>query len=142
MPLNRYAASFARVETGRHLVAIVDDEESIRRALKRLIVASGFRAQSFASGEEFLASLSASQPACVILDLHMPVMSGFDIQQHLRNANSSIPIVVITGHDSVESQHRAISAGATAYLRKPVDDQALLRAIENAIAANRPIGKP
>jgi FixJ family two-component response regulator len=118
------------------MVAIVDDEESIRRALKRLMISAGFRAQSFASGEEFLASLVADRPACVVLDLHMPVMSGFDIQQRLRDEKYLIPIVVITGHDSGESQRRAMDAGAVAYLRKPVNDEALLRAIETAISSN------
>ena len=98
------------------------------------MVAAGFRAQSFATGAEFLASLATTRPACVILDLHMPVMNGFDVQQRLRDAQMDVPVIVITGHDAIESQQRALAAGAVAYLRKPVDDQSLLRAIETAIS--------
>ena len=129
-----HVGSVRSVNTGRELIVIVDDEESIRRALKRLMVAAGFRAQSFASGAEFFASLGTSRPACVILDLHMPVMSGFDIQQRLHDEQHEIPVVVITGHDTAEMQQRAMRAGAVAYLRKPVDDQSLLRAISEAIS--------
>jgi FixJ family two-component response regulator len=122
------------LNTRRQLIVIVDDEESVRRALKRLMVSAGFRAQSFASGAEFIESLRVSQPACVVLDLHMPVMSGFDIQQRLHDDKNHIPVIVITGQDDDESQQRALSAGAVAYLRKPVDDQALLHAISTSIS--------
>lgn len=117
------------------MIAIVDDEESIRRALKRLMIAAGFKAESFASATDFFESLRVTHPACVILDLHMPVMSGFDIQQRLRDEKNQVPVVVITGHDSPESQQRALAGGAVAYLRKPVDDQALLRAISTAVSS-------
>src|SRR4051794_30496106 len=98
------------------------------------MVSAGFRAQSFASGAEFIESLQTSHPSCVVLDLHMPVMSGFDIQQRLRDGQNHIPVIVITGQDDEESQQRALSAGAIAYLRKPVDDQALLQAIATSIS--------
>jgi FixJ family two-component response regulator len=123
------------VETGGDLIAIVDDEESIRRALKRLMIAAGFKAESFASATEFFEALRMTHPACVILDLHMPIMSGFDIQQRLRDENNHVPVVVITGHDSAESQQRALAGGAVAYLRKPVNDEALLRAISTAVSS-------
>jgi FixJ family two-component response regulator len=122
------------LNTTRQLIVIVDDEESVRRALKRLMISAGFRAQSFASGAEFFDSLDANHPACVILDLHMPGMSGLDVQQRLRSQQSDIPVVVITGHDSNEAQQGALGEGAVAYLRKPVDDEALLRAINTAIS--------
>src|SRR4051812_2168601 len=118
----------------RQLIVIVDDEESVRRALKRLMASVGFQSQSFASGAEFIESLRTSLPACVILDLHMPVMSGFDIQQRLHDDRKQIPVIVITGQDADESRQRALAAGAIAYLRKPVDDQALLHAISTAIS--------
>src|SRR3954463_14520450 len=124
---------FPDLNTRRELIVIVDDEESIRRALKRLMISAGFRAQSFASGAEFLESLHATRPACVILDLHMPAMSGFDVQQRLRDEQSVIPVVIITGHDSNEAKESALGAGAIAYLRKPVNDEALLHAIDTAI---------
>ena len=124
------------MDTPRQLIVIVDDEESVRRALRRLMLSAGFRAMAFASGAEFLESLRTNRPACIVLDLHMPTMSGFDVQQRLHDDQTRIPVVVITGHDSPETQQRALSAGAAAYLRKPVDDQALLHAISSAIAAN------
>jgi FixJ family two-component response regulator len=131
--LRRY---FSEVNTVGPLIVIVDDEESVRRALKRLMEAAGFAAEAFATGEALFESMRTSQPACVILDLHMPAMSGFDIQQRLRDERNPVPVVVITGHDSSASQQRALSGGAVAYLRKPVDGEALLGAISKAISTN------
>jgi FixJ family two-component response regulator len=82
---------------------------------------------------EFFDYLGTDQPDCVILDLHMPGMSGFDIQARLCNEKRTIPVLIITGHDTPKSQHWATSAGAIAYLRKPVDDQVLLDAVNAAI---------
>ena len=117
------------------LIVIVDDEECVRRALNRLLRAAGFRVQSFDSGAQFIESLGIVHPACVVLDLHMPGMSGFDVQLRLKDAGIPLPVVVITGHDTDESQQRALHGGAVAYLRKPVDDQALLSAIAAAVAS-------
>ena len=118
----------------RPTVAIVDDEESVRRALKRLMVSAGISVESFASGGEFLESLAERRPDCVVLDLHMPGVSGFDVQERLAQSRDPPPVVVITGHDSAESQRRAMDGGATACLHKPVIDRVLLEAITNAIA--------
>ena len=73
------------------------------------------------------------QPDCVVLDLHMPQVNGFAVQARLAETGSRVPVVVITGHDSSESRERALAGGAAAYLRKPVDDQALLEAIQQAV---------
>src|SRR4051812_24013712 len=100
------------------------------------MVSAGFRAHSFASGAEFFESLHAERPDCVVLDLHMPVMSGFDVQLRLGVEKLAIPIVVITGHDTPEAQQRALRAGASAYLPKPIGDEALLGAVAMAIATN------
>jgi FixJ family two-component response regulator len=121
------------VEAPRPLIAIVDDEESVRRALKRLLLSAGFRAVAFASGAEFLASLQTNSPSCVVLDLHMPGLSGFDVQSRIKSAGHAVSVVIITGHDTPESQQRVLAAGATAYLRKPVDDQVLLDAVTAAV---------
>ena len=123
------------MDTKRQLIVIIDDEESVRRALKRLLISAGFGAHSYPTGDEFIQSLSTTRPDCVVLDLHMPGMNGFDIQEHLQNEPNPIPVIVITGQDTDEAQKRALGAGAVAYLRKPVDDQTLLRAISNAIPA-------
>jgi FixJ family two-component response regulator len=129
------ARSLSRVNAARPLIAIVDDEESVRRALGRLMMSAGYRARVFSSGAEFLTSLATDRPSCVILDLHMPGLSGFELQGRLRDAPQPLPVVVITGHDTPEAQKRAQAGGAVAYLRKPVDDQLLLDAVTRAIDA-------
>ena len=121
------------MQAAASLVAIVDDEESVRRALGRLLRSAGFDVQTYASGPEFLHSLARSVPQCVVLDLRMPRMTGFDVQAALAEARSSVPVVIITGDDSTDSRERTLGRGAIAYLRKPVDEEMLLDAIQNAI---------
>jgi FixJ family two-component response regulator len=115
----------------RPLIAIVDDEEPIRKALTRLLRSTGLDVESFPSGSEFLESLPARRPDCVVLDLHMPVVNGFEVQARL--AESGVPVVIITGHDSDETRAQALAGRPAAYLRKPVNDQVLLDAIELAL---------
>ncbi len=115
------------------LIAVVDDEEPVRIALRRLLRSAGFDVEAFPSGAEFLDSLKAHQPDCVILDLHMPRVNGFAVQARLAETHVHLPVVIITGHDSPETRERALAGGISAYLRKPVDDQTLLAAITNAI---------
>lgn len=118
----------------RPRVAVVDDDESVRKALQRLLRASGLDADTFASAQDFLASLPQStQPDCLVLDLQMPGTSGFDLQQQIVRAGLRLPIVVITGHDGPGMQARCLAAGASAYLRKPLEAGTLLAAIEAAI---------
>ena len=117
----------------RLLIAVVDDEEAIRIALRRLLRSASMNAETFSSGAEFLESMKEHQPDCVVLDLHMPQVNGFAVQARLAEAGNRVPVVVITGHDSAESRERALAGGAAAYLRKPVDDQALLEAIDQAV---------
>ena len=121
----------------RLLIAVVDDEESVRIALRRLLRSASFNVETFSSGLEFLDSLKEHQPDCLILDLHMPQLNGFAIQARLAVSSARVPTVVITGHDSEETRARALDGGAVAYLRKPVDDQALLDAINNAVHTER-----
>ena len=115
------------------LVAIVDDEESVRRALERLLRSAGFMVETFPSGAEFLLSLPEHPPACLVLDLHMPELSGLDVQLLIERERFNVPVIVITGHDTAEARARVIARGAKAYLRKPVDDKQLLSAINEAI---------
>lgn len=112
---------------------MVDDDEAVRRALSRLVRSLGFEAEAFASGEAFLAGLATRHPDCVVLDLHMPKVSGFDVQVRMAEAGLHVPVIAITGQDSPEAQARALSGGASAYLRKPVDGQTLLDAIHGAV---------
>jgi FixJ family two-component response regulator len=115
------------------LIAVVDDEESIRRALDRLLRSAGLAVETFASGAEFLRSVLDHRPACVVLDLHMPELSGLDVQLFLARDRMQVPVVMITGHETPEARARLMSRGATACLRKPVDDKLLLAAIDDAI---------
>jgi FixJ family two-component response regulator len=119
---------------GRHRVAVVDDDESVRKALQRLLRASDLDADTFASANDFLASLPhAPLPDCLVLDLQMPGTSGLDLQRQLTRAGPQVPVVVITGHDEPGMQARCLAAGASAYLRKPLEAGKLLAAIEAAI---------
>jgi FixJ family two-component response regulator len=120
----------------RHRVAVVDDDASVRKALRRLLRASDLDADAFGSGQEFLDSLPAAVPDCLVLDLQMPGMNGLALQRELAQAGTRLPTVIITGHDEPGMEARCLAAGAGAYLRKPLDDRTLLAAIEDAIKAS------
>jgi len=124
------------VNKPRPLIAVVDDEESIRKAITRLLRSAGLEVTAFSSGVDFLESLATQRPDCVLLDLHMPVMNGFEIQARLAGLASPLPVIIMTGHDSEETRARALAGQPTAYLRKPVNDQTLLDAIELTIRSN------
>jgi FixJ family two-component response regulator len=119
------------------LIAVVDDEEAVCRALERLLRSVGFDVETFASGAAFLESRGRWRADCVVLDMHMPGVSGADVQARLAAAAQEVPVVVITGRDSDDVRERAMAAGAAAYLRKPIDDQTLLSALAAAIARGR-----
>ena len=111
------------------LISIVDDDESVRVALKSLIDSVGFRAEVFGSGEEFLNSPHVSKTDCLIADVRMPGMSGLELQDRLNAANLSIPVVFISAHDDGEACARGLRAGAVDFLKKPFSEDALLGAI-------------
>jgi FixJ family two-component response regulator len=119
----------------RPRIAVVDDDLSVRRALERLLRASGFDAEVFASGHEFFHFLEVQTPDCLILDLHMPAMNGLEVQRRLRQTGVRLPVVVITGHDEPQTKAQCLDAGAAAYLCKPLNDKALIAAIQGAMAA-------
>jgi FixJ family two-component response regulator len=114
-------------------IAIVDDEEPVRKALKRLLRASGLEAESYASGKDFLKASAERQPDCVVLDLHMPGMSGLEVLRELRASRSTLPTVMITAYDEPASREQCLAAGAAAYLRKPLDERLLLNAISATV---------
>jgi len=116
-------------------VAIVDDEEPVRKALKRLLRASGLEAEGYASGKDFLEASALREPDCVLLDLHMPRMSGLQVLRALQTARRTLPIVVITAHDAPETREQCLAAGAAAYLRKPLEEHELLDTITAALGA-------
>ena len=115
------------------LIAIVDDDEWIRKSFERLIKSVGLRAQTFASAEDFLALGNHETIACVILDLKLPGMSGLDLQARLVGEHNLVPIVFVSAHDEQQARSQALQAGAVAFLGKPVNDKALLSAIDMAL---------
>ncbi len=117
----------------RPLIAVVDDEESVRKSLQRLLRASQHDAAVFASGQEFLDSLQTRQPDCLVLDLQMPGLTGLDVQRILTGAGARFPTIIITAHDEPETRARCMAAGAAAYLCKPLHDEMLLDTIATVI---------
>ncbi len=120
----------------RSLVSVVDDDESVRESLPDLLKEFGFAVQPFRSGEDFLASEYVEQTKCLILDIAMPGMSGFDVQRELRIRKRQIPIVFITAHKDETTRPSVLEEGAVACLLKPFSDTALLQAMRAALAAN------
>ncbi|MCK7580597.1 MAG: response regulator [Chromatiales bacterium] len=119
----------------RPLIALVDDDEAVLNALRRLLRACGLRAETFASGRAFLDSLADHLPDCVILDVRMPDLSGWEVQAELITLGLPLPLIFMTAHADAAAQERALSNGAVAFLRKPVTAQRLLEAIEVAMRA-------
>ena len=116
------------------LVAVVDDDESIRESLRGLIRSIGLSVQTFASAEDFSSSDQLEETACLILDVRMPGMSGLDLQRELAASDRDIPIIFITAHGSDEgTRARALRDGAVAYLIKPFSEDALLEAVNAAL---------
>ena len=119
------------------IVFVIDDDESIREALKSLIRSVGLSVETFASAQEFLQSKRPDVPACLILDVRMPGLSGLDLQRDLSETNIYIPIIFITGHGDIPMSVRAMKAGAIEFLTKPFRDQDLLDAIQQALERDR-----
>jgi FixJ family two-component response regulator len=115
-------------------IAIVDDDESVCRAMKRLVRSFHMQAETYTSGRQFLQAIEAVpslRPDCVILDLHMPGMNGLELQTHL--AGTGTPIIFMTGHDEPKARAEALAAGAVAFLRKPFEDDLLARTLRVAL---------
>jgi FixJ family two-component response regulator len=118
------------------LIAVVDDDESVCRAIKRLIRSLGMEAEAFTSGRDFIERIDATpsfQPDCLVLDVQMPGMNGLDVQQQLVSRSSRLPIVFITAHDEMGVRERALSAGALAFLRKPFNDELFIATLTAAV---------
>jgi len=119
------------------LIAVVDDDESIREALQSLLRSAGFRAEVSASAEDFLQSAHLPYTACLIVDVRMPRMSGLKLQQQLATAHCPLPLIFITAHGEEETRVRALRAGAVAFLDKPFSDEVLLSAVQAALQSAR-----
>ena len=117
-------------------ISVVDDEEAMRKALSRLFDSAGFEVKTYASGCEFLDSLEQNRPDCVVLDLHMPELSGLEVHARVGQENPKLPVIFMTGLDEPGLRERLTSAGAAAYLKKPFDERELLEAIATATFKN------
>jgi FixJ family two-component response regulator len=117
-------------------VALVDDDESVRKAVGRLLRVARIEVDAYASGRDFLNALADHQPDCVVLDMYMPAMSGLDVQADLAAHHPGLPVVFITAHDDTAAEQRALDAGAVAFLHKPFSEQQLLAAIATATATD------
>jgi len=113
-------------------VYVVEDDESIRRAIGRQLRSVGYHTLTFGSAEEFLDSISGTGEGCLVLDIRLPGMTGLDLQEKLTSSGAKYPVIFMTAHDNPQWQERAEKSGALAYLKKPFGDQSLLDAIQFA----------
>jgi FixJ family two-component response regulator len=114
-------------------VIVVDDDPSIRRALRRALTAVGYAVRLFTSADEFVAAGPVQRPACLVLDVRMPGKTGFDLWETLVARGTDLPVIFISGHDDPASELKAAKVGAVRFLAKPFDIEALLEAVEQAI---------
>jgi FixJ family two-component response regulator len=117
-------------------IAIVDDDESVCRAMSRLLRSLGMDTDTFTSGDEFIKHLKTGRsfhPDCVVLDVQMPGMNGLEVQELLVRSENLIPVIFITAHNEVSLRERALGRGAVAFLRKPVDDELLIKILNQAL---------
>jgi len=117
------------------VVSIVDDDVSVRRSTRRLLLSSGLRAEAFASAQDFLQSGRVGETACLLLDMRMPGMDGLELQRRLAETGWVIPIIFLSARASEEEERRALRAGAANFLRKPASKEALLHAIRDVLEA-------
>ena len=118
------------------LITIVDDDLPVRRALRRSIQAAGYTVETFGSAREFLDASPLGRTSCLVLDIHLDGMSGFELAEQLAADCAAIPIIFITAHDDALTRERARQAGVAAYLPKPFDDRVLLEAIRGALGVD------
>ncbi len=123
-------------------VFVVDDDTSVRESLRNLIRSAGFSVQTFSSAQEFLASPRPKVPSCLVLDVQLPGLCGLDLQQELAKGGIQIPIIFISGHGDIPMSVRAMKAGALEFLTKPINDEDLLDAIQQAIARDHRARQP
>jgi FixJ family two-component response regulator len=119
------------------MVFVVDDDAPMRESLKNLMRSVGLRVEAFASAQEFLRSTRPDVPSCLVLDVRLPGLSGLELQQRLAEGDMAMPIIFITGHGDIPMTVQAMKAGAVEFLSKPFRDQALLDAIQQALARDR-----
>ncbi|MES2470255.1 MAG: response regulator [Verrucomicrobiota bacterium] len=123
---------------GKSTIAVLDDESKMRAALGRLLGTHGYTVELFETGEDFLESVQHHLPDCLLLDLHMPRTTGFDVLQAMNSMRIQLPAIVVTGHDEPGNAERAYELGAAAYLLKPLDESILVDAIERICPGSAP----
>jgi FixJ family two-component response regulator len=119
------------------VVFVVDDDASMRESLKNLTRSVGLRVEAFASAQEFLRAKRSDEPGCLVLDVRMPGLSGLDLQKRMAETGTDLPIIFLTGHGDIPMSVRAMKAGAVEFLTKPVREQDLLDAIQQALERDR-----
>ena len=125
------------MQIDKPLVFLVDDDTAMREALESLLRSVGMRVQTFASAHDFLTTRRPDVPSCLVLDVHLPGLSGLDLQQELKQAEVPIPIIFITGAGDIPMSVRAIKAGALQFLTKPFDNDDLLDAVRQGLDRDR-----
>ena len=116
----------------KHTVVVVDDDPSMNLAMKRVLDAAGFRAETFASGEELLEAGVPRHAECLVLDIRLPGLSGFELMERLSERRTFVPVIFVTAHDEPGNREQAEKAGAIAYLPKPFDGRGLIEAVYRA----------
>ncbi len=119
----------------QRLVHVVDDDESVRRSVGFMLKTAGFKVQPYASGAELLNGARTLDPGCILLDIRMPGMDGLEVQQALRDAGVSLPVIIMTGHGDVPLSVKAMKAGAVDFIEKPFEKAVLLSALEQGFAS-------
>ena len=117
------------------LISIIDDDESLRRAVVALVRSAGYEARGFGSAEEFLSCGAVPNFACIITDIQMPGLSGIELKQHLTASQCPVPVIMITARHDPSLESEANASGAACFLRKPFEADALIRCIERALGA-------
>jgi FixJ family two-component response regulator len=120
------------------LVSIVEDDRFFRDSMRRLIKSRGYAVEAFSSAADFLGSPRLSETACMIADVNMPAMSGIELYRHLINAGHSIPTILVTAYPNDIDQARALNDGVVCYLRKPINDEHLMRCLCVAVSSGEP----
>jgi len=127
------------LDKSKPLIVIVDDDESVCRAIRRLVRSLAMDAETFSSGQDFLDLLEAMpsfKPDCLILDVQMPGINGLGVQERLAKTGKTVPVIFITAHDEVGVREKALAGGAVAYLRKPFNDELLIKTLSEALKRN------
>ena len=129
------------MDTAKQTVAVVDDDDNVRRALCRLLRSLSYRALDYDSGDAFLAAADGADLICALIDLHMPRINGVDVLDRLRSAGHVTPVVIITGADEASNRQACMEAGAFGFMLKPIERETLERVIRAIISENQQSGR-